>query len=154
MPRKIVWWPWLWMGMVMETNQHLFNDPVIPLSFKFHLQVSFLSTYLWKPLRTLTIIYLKTPSRSVIGIPGWRSGLAPAFGPGHDPGDPGLNPMSGSRCMEPASPSAYVSASLSLCDYHKKKISVINTWSQCSSVAFICCSSLIPYPGPVWDKFF
>ena len=48
------------------------------------------------------------------GIPGWRSGLAPAFGPGHDPGDPGSNPTSGSRCMEPASPSACVSASLSL----------------------------------------
>ena len=53
------------------------------------------------------------------GIPGWRSGLAPAFGPGCDPGDPGSNPTSGSRCMEPASPSACVSASLSLCDYHK-----------------------------------
>ena len=55
------------------------------------------------------------------GIPGWRSGLAPAFGPGRDPGNLGSNPTSGSRCMEPASPSAYVSASLSfsLCDYHK-----------------------------------
>uniref|UniRef100_A0A8C0QP65 Shisa like 2A n=1 Tax=Canis lupus familiaris TaxID=9615 RepID=A0A8C0QP65_CANLF len=41
-------------------------------------------------------------------------GLAPAFGPGRDPGDPGSNPTSGSRCMEPASPSACVSASLSL----------------------------------------
>ena len=48
------------------------------------------------------------------GIPGWRSGLVPAFGPGRDRGDPGSNPTSGSRCMEPASPSAYVSASLSL----------------------------------------
>ena len=48
------------------------------------------------------------------GIPGWRSGLALAFGPGHDPGDPGSNPKSGSRCMEPASPSACVSASLSV----------------------------------------
>ena len=48
------------------------------------------------------------------GIPGWRSGLAPAFDPGRDPGDLGSNPTSGSRCMEPASPSAYVSASLSL----------------------------------------
>ena len=47
------------------------------------------------------------------GIPGWRSGLAPAFGPGRDPGDPGSNPTSGSQCMEPASPSAFVSASLS-----------------------------------------
>uniref|UniRef100_A0A8C0L1E3 Glutamate decarboxylase 1-like n=1 Tax=Canis lupus dingo TaxID=286419 RepID=A0A8C0L1E3_CANLU len=42
-------------------------------------------------------------------IPGWRSGLAPAFGPGRDPGDPGSNPTSGSWCMEPASPSACVS---------------------------------------------
>ena len=48
------------------------------------------------------------------GIPGWRNGLAPAFGPGRDPGDLGSNPTSGSRCMEPASPSACVSASLSL----------------------------------------
>ena len=51
--------------------------------------------------------------------------MAPAFGPGRNPGDPGSNPTSGSRCMEPASPSACVSASLSLslslCDYHKKK---------------------------------
>ena len=49
-----------------------------------------------------------------MGIPGWRSGLAPAFGSGRDPGDPRSNPTSGSQCMEPASPSAYVSASLSL----------------------------------------
>ena len=55
----------------------------------------------------------KFKSRSV-GIPRWRSGLAPAFGLGRDPGDPGSNPTSGSRCMEPASPSACVSASLSL----------------------------------------
>ena len=56
------------------------------------------------------------------GIPGWRSGLAPAFGPGRDLGDPGSSPTSGSQCMEPPSPSACVSASLSLslCDYHKK----------------------------------
>ena len=46
----------------------------------------------------------------LLGIPGWRSGLAPAFGPGRDPGDPGSNPTSGSRCMEPAS----LSLSLSL----------------------------------------
>ena len=47
-----------------------------------------------------------------LGIPGWRSGLVPAFVLGRDPGDPGSNPTSGSWCMEPASPSAYVSASL------------------------------------------
>ena len=58
---------------------------------------------------------MNTGNRKVTrGIPGWRSGLAPAFGPGRDPGDPGSNPTSGSRCMEPASPSAYVSASFSL----------------------------------------
>ena len=48
-----------------------------------------------------------------IGIPGWCSGLAPAFGPGRDPGDPESNPTWGSRCMEPTSLSACVSASLS-----------------------------------------
>ena len=55
-----------------------------------------------------------TVRNSFCGIPGWCSALAPAFGPGHDPGDPGSNPTSGSRCMEPASPSACVSASLSV----------------------------------------
>ena len=30
------------------------------------------------------------------GIPGWLSGLVPAFGPGHDPGVPGSSPTSGS----------------------------------------------------------
>ena len=33
---------------------------------------------------------------SDLGIPGWRSDLEPAFGPGRDPGDPGSNPTSGS----------------------------------------------------------
>ena len=59
---------------------------------------------------------------TVTGIPGWRSGLAPAFGPGHNPGDPESSPARAS-CMEPASPSACVSASLSLslslCYYHE-----------------------------------
>ena len=31
-----------------------------------------------------------------LGIPGWLSSLVPAFGPGHDPGVPGLSPTSGS----------------------------------------------------------
>ena len=30
------------------------------------------------------------------GIPGWLSGLVPAFGPGHDSGVPGSSPISGS----------------------------------------------------------
>ena len=56
------------------------------------------------------LIAIKTWS---LGIPGWHSGLAPAFGPGHDPRVLGSSPTSSSRCMEPASPSACVSASLS-----------------------------------------
>ena len=51
------------------------------------------------------------------GIPGWLSSLAPAFGPGRDlwilesqDRVPHQAP-----CMEPASPSACVSASFSLC---------------------------------------
>ena len=31
-----------------------------------------------------------------LGIPGWLSGLEPAFGPGRDPGVPGSSPTSGS----------------------------------------------------------
>ena len=68
------------------------------------------------------------------GIPGWRSGLAPAFGPGRDPGDPGSNPTSGSWCVEPASLSAYVSASLSpslmtiIIKIKKKKKKSRNRW--------------------------
>ena len=49
---------------------------------------------------------------SKTGMPGWLSRLAPAFSPGPDPGDPGLSPTPGSLHMEPASPSACVSASL------------------------------------------
>ena len=59
---------------------------------------------------------LHHPSENTLfGIPGWCSGLAPAFGPGRDPEDPGSNPTLGSWCMEPASPSARVSASLCVC---------------------------------------
>ena len=50
-----------------------------------------------------------------MGIPGWLSGLAPAFGPGRDPGVPGSSPASGSM----QEPSACVSASLSLSVSHK-----------------------------------
>ena len=76
------------------------------------------------------------------GIPGWRSGLAPAFGPGRVPGDPGSNPTSGSRCMEPASPSACDSLSLSLCDYHKKmnckiKNKICGEESNCTGLLYM-----------------
>ena len=43
------------------------------------------------------INFLGHPIENMLfGIPGSRSSLAPAFGPGRDPGDPGSNPMSGS----------------------------------------------------------
>ena len=51
---------------------------------------------------------------SLEGIPGWLSGLAPAFGPGRDPGVPRRTPG-----MEPASLSFCVSASLSLYVYNE-----------------------------------
>ena len=35
----------------------------------------------------LTLNSISVIKKLYIGIPGWRSGLAPAFGPGRDPGD-------------------------------------------------------------------
>ena len=67
--------------------------------------------------RCAAILKVKSPSfllNSGLGMPGWLSGRAPAFDPGHDPGDLGWSPILGS-CMEPASLSVYVSASLPLC---------------------------------------
>ena len=52
------------------------------------------------------------------GVPGWLRGLAPAFGPGLDPGAPGSSPRRAPG-MEPAAPSSCVSASLALYVYHK-----------------------------------
>ena len=49
----------------------------------------------------------------VMGIPGWLSGLAPAFSPGHDPGVLGSR-LCQAPCMEPASPSVCLCLSLSL----------------------------------------
>ena len=50
-------------------------------------------------------------------MPGWLSGWAPAFGSGCDPQSKDRVPHQ-APCMEPASPSAYVSASL--CVSHEK----------------------------------
>ena len=73
------------------------------------------------------------------GIPGWRSGLAPAFGPGCNPGDLGLNPTSGSWCMEPAFPSAYVSVSLcvSLMNKQIKSLKKREQFSGCKALAML-----------------
>ena len=53
-----------------------------------------------------------------LGTTGWLSGRASAFGPGRDPGVSGTSPKS-VPFMEPASPSACVSASLFLCVSHE-----------------------------------
>ena len=58
------------------------------------------------------------------GIPGWLSGLAPAFGPGHDPGVPELSPGIESHIGLPAwslllPPPVSLPLSLSVCVYHK-----------------------------------
>ena len=52
-------------------------------------------------------------NKGEIGMPGWLSGWASAFGSGRDPGIWDLVPHQ-APCGEPASPSAYVSASLSV----------------------------------------
>ena len=61
-------------------------------------------------LQTRGLISLRL---SFPGIPGWLSGLVPAFGTGHHPGVPGLSPVSGSLCGACFS-SVCVSTSLSL----------------------------------------
>ncbi|CAD7676584.1 unnamed protein product [Nyctereutes procyonoides] len=58
--------------------------------------------------RDISNTLIMLADKHAMGIPGWRSGLTPAFGPGRDSGDPGSNPTSGSWCMEPASPSALI----------------------------------------------
>ena len=52
---------------------------------------------------------------AVQGIPGWLGSLAPAFGPGHDPGVPGSSPASGSRHGACFSLLLCLCLSLSLC---------------------------------------
>ena len=60
-----------------------------------------------------------------MGIPGWRSGLVPAFGPGRDPGDPrdriSRRAPGAWSLLLPLPMSLPLSLSLSLCDYHKLK---------------------------------
>ena len=69
--------------------------------------------YIRKSLKQLRKDFKVVRQGLKLGIPGWLSGLAPAFGPGCDPGVLKSSPASGS--MEPVSPSVYISASLSLC---------------------------------------
>ena len=68
--------------------------------------------------------------RTELGTPGWLSDLVPAFGPGHDPGVPGLSPTLGSL-HGAASPSACVSASLSVSLSYVNKILKKKKKSHC-----------------------
>ena len=77
-----------------------------------HIQIVFFTQP--RPETQANIFICPLTIETVMGIPGWHSGLAPAFGPGRNPGDLGSSPTSGSQGMEPASPSACVSASLSV----------------------------------------
>ena len=56
--------------------------------------------------------------RKTLGMPGWLSGWAPAPGSGRDPQSQDGVPHQ-ALCLEPSSPSAYVSASLSICASHE-----------------------------------
>ena len=58
-------------------------------------------------------MYLGILKRIYLGVPGWLGSWASAFGSGHDPGVPGSSPTLGSP-QGVASPSAYVSVSLSV----------------------------------------
>uniref|UniRef100_A0A8C0R5W3 COX assembly mitochondrial protein n=1 Tax=Canis lupus dingo TaxID=286419 RepID=A0A8C0R5W3_CANLU len=49
---------------------------------------------------------------------------------GRDPGDPGSNPTSSSRCMEPASPSAYVSPAGVATSWH----SILKFFGRCNDL--------------------
>ena len=64
------------------------------------------------------------------GMSGWLSGLAPAFGSGHDPRVPDRVPHRAS-CAEPTSPSAWVSASLCVShEYINKNLKKKIEWNQ------------------------
>ena len=63
-------------------------------------------------------IILMNNKMSLVGIPRWLSSLAPAFGPGRDPGVPGSSPASGSRHGACVSLCLCLCLSLSLYVYH------------------------------------
>ena len=86
-----------------SVSSNISNSSKIPLVSESYEMISRLAKI---PLKLMEV-------KVLWGIPGWLSSLAPAFGPGCDPGVPGLSPTS-APCVEPASPSAYVFVSLSL----------------------------------------
>ena len=71
------------------------------------------------------------------GIPGWRSSLAPAFGPGRHPGDPGSNPMSGTQCSTHQVPPS-VPVTQSSC--HRPPTSLFTTPCSFPRVRSLSCS--------------
>ena len=84
----------------------------------------------WRPLYSRPFLLYSGPHECPIlskdkyvlrkekdGIPGWLSGLAPVFGPGRDPGVPGLSPTLGSLHGACFSLCLCLCLSLSLCVY-------------------------------------
>ena len=99
----------LWHIVTCSNSSFFFVTEWYSMVWMYHSLLQYSATK-----RHLSCFQFRLLQTKLLGIPGWRSGLVPAFGPGRDPRDTESNPTSGSRCMEPASPSAYVSASLSL----------------------------------------
>ena len=81
-----LWWNWVWCLRALHFASFSLSSALFSL---------LLWVWLWGRLfyswATLLIVNYMCP-----GIPGWLSGLVPAFSPGRDPGVPGLNPTSGS----------------------------------------------------------
>ena len=90
------------------------------ININMHMWV-FILFFVLKLLYSVDSVQTFPTFKNFVGrIPGWVSSLAPAFGPGHDPRVPGLSPTSGSQHgVEPAFPSACVSAPLFLCVSHE-----------------------------------
>ena len=88
------------------------NDPAIVIYTYTHEMILYKSPW--------NIIYLYISilkgKLGMLGAPGWLSSWASAFGSGHDPGVLGSwdGILHQAPCREPASPSAYVSASPSV----------------------------------------
>ena len=79
-------------GHTLKTTSRSYNHDILEGSGFWESACVCLDTLL---LRSLP----KNPgikTQSFAGIPGWLSGLAPAFGPGRDPGVPGSSPTLGS----------------------------------------------------------
>ena len=117
---------------------HLFNEKLFCNSSWKAILLFGKHSFFYDSIMTFSSLNIphKHAIRNDVRQPWWLSSLVPAFSPGCDPGDPGSSPTSSSSacvsafgsgcdprdpflhwvpCREPASPSACISASLSLC---------------------------------------